>query len=86
MQLQVGRLCHNGTWVSFAPFNTVAQGITKKSSLANLCEQLEDFCDFLVQTGQPPNFQAVSWAEALQEYSFRETVQLNVPMTSNVGG
>ena len=80
VQLQVGQLCRNGTWVSFAPdLNTVAQGPSKTSSLANLCEQLEDVCDFLVQKGQPPNFKAVSWAEALQEYPHKEAVQLSIP-------
>lgn len=69
LQLQAGQAYNreSGIWVSYAPdVSTVAEGDTQNASLSNLCEQIEDFCNFLQQTGRPPFFRNIPLAEPLQ--------------------
>lgn len=80
VQVQVGQLFQNKTWISYTPeLKTIAHGDTKESSLENLCNQVKEVCDFCLQTGRLPSFQAVNSKDSLQPYPSRSTVLVTVP-------
>ncbi len=80
VQLQVGQLRECGSWVSYAPsLDTLAQDDTQETSLANLCVQIEEFCDFLLRTGRPLALQAISVEDSLRSYTHRKTIHVRVP-------
>ena len=56
VQVQVGQVLENGTWISYAPnLKTIAHGDTPACSLTNLCEQVKEVCEFFRETGQVPS-------------------------------
>lgn len=78
VKIQVGQLFQSDTWISYAPeLNTIAHGDTKESSLDNLCQQVEEVREFMLQTGRC--FQAFD-SEDLQPYPVRKTIAVTSPM------
>lgn len=80
VQVQVGQLFESDTWISYTPeLKTIAQGDTRDSSLDNLCNQVKEVCDFFLETGRSPLFQAVDSEDSLQPFPFRKTILVNFP-------
>lgn len=78
LKLQVGQLKQGGVWTAFAPgVSTVAQGETQQEALDNLCEQVEDFLEFLVETGR--SLASADSGESLAPYSHELTVEFKIP-------
>lgn len=80
VQVKVGQLFQSDTWISYTPeLKTIAHGDTKESSLENLCNQIKELCDFLLNSGRLPTFHAVNSEEALQPYPSRTAILVTVP-------
>lgn len=80
VQLQVGQLFESETWISYSPeLKTIAHGDTQDSSLANLCEQVEEVGKFCQETGRVPSFQTNNIEGSLQAYPYHKAIVVTVP-------
>ena len=75
VQLQVGQVVDNETWVSCAPeFGAIGHGDTQESSMTNLYRTVEDVCEFLPSAGGPLLFQADVAEDDLRPFPHRKTI------------
>lgn len=80
VQLQVGQVFQSGTWISYTPnLKTIAHGDTPASSLANLCEQVKEVCEFLRETGGVAALQAANIEDSLQPFPHRRGILVTLP-------
>lgn len=77
---RVGQLLQNDIWISYLPeLKTLAHGNTSEASLQNLCAQVVEVCDFLLELGTFPSFERADSEEALLPYPYREKIVLDIP-------
>ena len=80
VQLPVGQLFESDTWISYTPdLKTTAHGDTQDSSMANLCDQVNEVCDYYLEIGRAPSFQTVNREDSLKPYPHRKTILVTVP-------